>query len=401
LIKPSTEILYVTYDGLSDPLGQAQILPYILALNERGFKFHIISAEKNKSAIKPLYDLLKDRGIEWYPVFYHKNPPVLSTLYDLHKMYKNGVKVIEKNNIAIVHNRSYLPQILYTLWKKKFSYLKSVFDIRGFWIDERIEGNIWQYKGVYKIIVDKLRKIEPNLYKEAFHVVTLTNRSRNIVAEKFYKSKDKITVIPCATELNIPDVDKERLKKELGLNNRFPIFVYSGSVGTWYMIKEMFDFFSVAKEAYPGATFLFLSNVRKQELMRLAPNQIDENDVVVNFVRHEDVTKYLQIADVGLFFIKPLWSKQASSPTKMGEMLAAGLPIITNDIGDVKEIVEKYDCGVVVDKFEAKEYKEVIKKIEILLDKGEKNARKAALEVFSLYRAVEKYNAVYVDIKNQ
>ena len=36
------KILYITYDGLLDPLGKSQILPYILGLQERGFELRIV-----------------------------------------------------------------------------------------------------------------------------------------------------------------------------------------------------------------------------------------------------------------------------------------------------------------------------------------------------------------------
>ncbi len=398
MIKSKAVILYVSYDGLSDPLGQAQVLPYIENLTAKGYKFHILSAEKDKTAIPQLDARLKEKGIGWTPVLYHKKPPVLSTLYDLHKMYKAGLKIIDTEEVSIVHTRSYLPQILFTKWKKKFPLLKSVFDIRGFWIDERIEGNIWPYKHIYKVIVDYLRRLEPELYKSASQVVTLTTKAKEILAEGLYPYKDKISVIPCSTGLELPEIDKDKLKSELGLAGRYPILVYSGSVGTWYMVKEMLDFFAVVKKHYPQAAFLFLSKVDKQELIRISGEKVAENDLVVKFVNRSDVMKYLQIADAGLFFIKPLWSKQASSPTKMGEMLAAGLPVIANDIGDVGRIIEKYDCGVVVNRFDDDEYERIAGDFDKIRGKGNDKARFAAAEVFSMGRAVEKYAKVYASL---
>ncbi len=395
MIESKAVILYVSYDGLSDPLGQAQVLPYVENLTKLGYKFHILSAEKDKTAIPQLTARLKEKGIGWTPVLYHKKPPVFSTLYDLYKMYKAGLKIVEREQVSIVHSRSYLPQILFAKWKKKFPHLKSVFDIRGFWIDERIEGNIWPYKHIYKIVVDYLRQLEPKLYAGASHVVTLTEKAKEILAEKLYPYKDKITVIPCSTELEVPEIDTEKLKNELGLEGRLPVLVYSGSVGTWYMVKEMLDFFAVVKKQYPQAAFLFLSKVDKQELIKISGGKVAENDLVVKFVSRSEVMKYLQVADAGLFFIKPLWSKQASSPTKMGEMLAAGLPVIANDIGDVGRIIEKYDCGIVVKEFEDKEYAQIISDFDKIIEKGGEKAKFAAAEVFSMEKAVKKYDEVY------
>ena len=39
-------ILYLSYDGMTDPLGQSQVLPYIIGLTKAGYSFHLVSFEK-------------------------------------------------------------------------------------------------------------------------------------------------------------------------------------------------------------------------------------------------------------------------------------------------------------------------------------------------------------------
>ena len=39
-------VLYFSPDGILDDLGQSQILPYIYGLNDRGYKFIILSFER-------------------------------------------------------------------------------------------------------------------------------------------------------------------------------------------------------------------------------------------------------------------------------------------------------------------------------------------------------------------
>ena len=38
--------LYLSYDGMTDPLGQSQVLPYIIGLQQKGIAFTLISFEK-------------------------------------------------------------------------------------------------------------------------------------------------------------------------------------------------------------------------------------------------------------------------------------------------------------------------------------------------------------------
>ncbi len=39
-------ILYLSYDGMTDPLGQSQVLPYLKGLSKEGYHIHLLSYEK-------------------------------------------------------------------------------------------------------------------------------------------------------------------------------------------------------------------------------------------------------------------------------------------------------------------------------------------------------------------
>ena len=38
--------LYISYDGMTDPLGRSQVLPYLQGLSERGHEITLLSCEK-------------------------------------------------------------------------------------------------------------------------------------------------------------------------------------------------------------------------------------------------------------------------------------------------------------------------------------------------------------------
>lgn len=40
--------LYISYDGMTDPLGQSQVLPYLSGIAAAGYKVTLISAEKEE-----------------------------------------------------------------------------------------------------------------------------------------------------------------------------------------------------------------------------------------------------------------------------------------------------------------------------------------------------------------
>ena len=62
------KVLFITYDGLLDPLGRSQILPYIIGLSKKRIGFSVLSFEKKHSSyeIDKLKKLLKSFNISWY-----------------------------------------------------------------------------------------------------------------------------------------------------------------------------------------------------------------------------------------------------------------------------------------------------------------------------------------------
>ena len=128
-------ILYISYDGLTDPLGQSQILPYILGLSKKGYAFTIISAEKSSifdSRKKQIEKICKESNIDWRPINYTKTPPILSTIYDVRIINNLAFKLYKEKSFYAVHCRSYISAIVGRKMQQKLG-VKFIFDMRGFW----------------------------------------------------------------------------------------------------------------------------------------------------------------------------------------------------------------------------------------------------------------------------
>jgi len=141
----SCHVLYLSYDGMTDPLGQSQVLPYLIGLTDHGYIFHIISFEKPdrfKRVATTIRKLIKNKAIYWYPVSYTKTPPVISTIKDIWKMTSEAKRLLSNNNISIIHSRSYIPALVASKLSAKRG-IPFIFDMRGFWTDERVDGNLW------------------------------------------------------------------------------------------------------------------------------------------------------------------------------------------------------------------------------------------------------------------
>src|SRR5687767_8442080 len=110
-MKPQKAVLYLSYDGLTDPLGQSQIIPYLAGLSDAGYTITIVSFEKPDRFLKSSGNIdrfCKEKNLLWEPLVYHKHPPVISTVYDLYKLRKKVIDLHRLRNFSIVHCRSYV-----------------------------------------------------------------------------------------------------------------------------------------------------------------------------------------------------------------------------------------------------------------------------------------------------
>jgi len=126
--------------------------------------------------------------------------------------------------------------------------------------------------------------------------------------------------------------------------------------------------------------------------------KIQHDDVVVEDTDHKGVVHSMQSMDAGIFIIKPVYSKMASMPTKLGEFLGCGIPCVCNaKVGDMPEIVNDNKVGVVLDDF--KELTMIHGAVELLKLLSDVNTSNRCVETaakyFSLDNGVKSYNDVY------
>ena len=395
-------ILYITYDGLTDPLGQSQILPYIYRLCDKGFKFSIISFEKKdrlEKYGKELNKKLSERNISWLYGKFRSGIPGFSKMADLNEMHSLSRKAYTEFNPDIIHCRSYVASLAGLSLSKKYG-VPFVFDMRGLWADERFDAGIWSRSNpLRKMQYWHFIKKEKEFLTHSAHVVSLTYKALVILEQRHnIDLKNKSTVVRTCTDTAFfntknRDLNRKEIRQTLGIGDDVFMLIYSGSTGTWYMMKEMIDFFSILLKKKPDSRMLLLTNSSPEEVKPLLNEKIRDN-IFIRSASYGDVCKWLNACDAGMYFIHPWFSKNASTATKTGEMAACGLPVVANAIGDMAEVFEKYKLGVIVKEFNENEYNKALD--QLLHMTGEKIE---IPEEYKIEDAVEKYGRVYFNIK--
>lgn len=404
----STGVLYISYDGMTDNLGQSQVIPYLQGLSEKGYSIHLLSCEKPANFEKRqnhISKLLQKSGIAWHPIQYTAKPPIISTLYDLHKLQNKAVEIIKYNSIKLIHCRSYIAAHVGRYCQKKFS-IPWIFDMRGFWADERVEGGIWNTSNIlYKMVYRYFKSVEQDFIANSSHIISLTHAGEKEIRNwQCHKSNQTpITVIPCCADLQLfrfTNEKKEILSRKLNITDENFVISYLGSFGTWYMTDEMFDFFKVLHKKNEKSIFLCITPDNPDMLDSIALRKdIPRTALRVIKANREEVPLYASLSDWSMFFIKPVYSKKASSPTKMGELLSMGIPLVCNaGVGDVEEIMHDCPTGFVVKDFTTEEYGKIANSILSHPAVDRDTLHSVAEKYYSLSQGIELYGCVYKQI---
>lgn len=386
---PRTEparVFYVSYDGVGDPLGRSQVLSYVFRLAGE-FDITLFSFEKDDAQRDALHDELAQHGVTWRPLRYHRRPPVLSTLVDVFR----GVVALRREarnrgRPSLVHVRSYVPALMAT-WARRFTGGSLIFDIRGFWADERIEGGIWpQNRLPYRLLYRVAKACERKFFATADAVVTLTHASLPQIEKWTYPRQIPVVVIPTCTDISRFEDSQERPDG--------PHLTWCGSVGTWYR----FDL------AAPLAAALR----RPLDVVTQQPDAaraiLGSAEASLQSVPPSEIPFVLHAGDIGLSLCVGTFSKTASAPTRFAEYLAAGMPVIvTPGIGDLVEIVERYQVGVVLGGDQDDDVRSAALRALELAGQPEtrERCRRTARELFDVAVGSRRYDELYSSLVDE
>jgi glycosyltransferase involved in cell wall biosynthesis len=408
-------VLFISYNGMLDPLGQSQVIPYLRELSDEcGVCFTLLSFERD-AAFAPegqarcaeLRAQLSSHDIEWHTLRYHQRPSLPATAYDISAGARYAKKLVRRKGIEMVHARSHVPAAMALALKKKFG-VKMIFDVRGLLAEEYADAGHWR-ASEFKYRLTK--RMERRFFAAADGVVTLTDAIWEIIKDwdGLAGREAAHETIPCCADLarfHFDEASRVRVRHELKLEDSF-VVVYSGSLGGWYLNEEMADFFAalIAKRADAHALWLTPSDHDQvRSLMRA--HGVGEGKFTARAARPAEVSAYLSAADAGLAFIKPCFSKLASSPTKTAEYLACGLPVVLNaGVGDSDSLVTREHVGALVEKFSAEDYRRAALTIDAMLQDREatrEHARAVAERLFDVHRTgLERYARLYEKVFEQ
>lgn len=355
-------ILYITYDGLTDFIGQAQVLPYLLGCAKAGHQLTVISFEKpdRKQLIgEHVAELCRDAGISWQPQKFRSHPPYLAKLIDQLAMRRAARAASATGHFDLLHCRSYQAALV-GLETKRRTGISLLFDMRGFLPDSRREGGRWTDDSlVGRMLYTRWKGHEDRLIRNANHIVSLTKAARSEIERWPSYQGVPISVVPCCADFDHFSVADEgqrtQVRDRLGISPEAPVLGYLGSRGTIYMIAEHLRLFAAIRKRDPAAKAVFIGDPDPSDIFAAANElqiALTDGDIRVIQAERTDVPYWLGAFDAGTCFYSPSYSSLHVSPTKLAEYLACGIPAIANRaVGDAEAIIHALQAGHLLAEF--------------------------------------------------
>lgn len=391
---------------MTDPLGQSQVLSYLKILSSE-YSFDVLSHDKPEiyAQKKPLVDaFIKGYDIRWIPTMYTKSPPILSTVKDLFTSWSSIKRLGKDTHYDIVHSRGCIIGPL-ALKSQKYFKAKMVFDMRGWWADEKRDSGNWaspMYKPVYKYFKD----LETELFAKSDHAISLTHVGYDEIGKLNLKPLEDVSVIPTCVDFNIfkpfdPAIRKA-IRDQLNIDQDAKVLLYSGSLGGNYNMDVIIELYHAMKRRYSDVKVLLLTRVESSFVEgEVKAAGLTMDDFRVTASDFADVHKYLMAGDLGVVNYLNTYSTIGRSPTKLGEYWACGLPVISeSNIGDIDYLVGRYPgSGILIEQMNEQGYDKAITDWE-QLDTTKEQLRNYSLDYYDIIKGAKTYSNIYQRMLN-
>jgi hypothetical protein len=370
----SYDLTYVSIDSLSEGVGSSQITPLMSRLSKSGLKINLLTYEKTNPSWE-LVDHFASIGVEWNWRPFASNGLIggVVRLNDLRQK-------IPKTNL--IHARSDIPAV---------SAIASgqapvLWDVRSLWADQKV---MIQKSVVNRTLYGIYRGLESIAANKSVGMSTLTSAVVPILEQRHKQLPHLRTVVPTAVDLDYFKFDPKMPSKTKAL--------FSGTYNEYYDLN---------------LSRLFMEEFRKQISVETHWARPEES---IKFAIGVGESKVFPSTQSGMANLIPDYSfgisvckldagpsLSAAMPTKIGEFLACGRPIVVNKgLGDMDQFIQEFNTGVILDGTRTNLLESATKLAALLADSDTPHRCRAMAEkYFSMDVGASKYLSLYSKMLN-
>jgi glycosyltransferase involved in cell wall biosynthesis len=393
-----TPILYLTRNGLLEPLGQSQVFAYLRGLTQ-DHDVTLISYEKpedraDTARMARARAECERHGIRWLPQEFRPRPRIIAPALSMMRMTWLVWREVRGGRAGLIHARSYIPAAV-ALSVHRLTGVPFIFDMRALWPEELITaGRLKRGSVLHRAIV----AVERACMRDAAAVVSLTHAAVAHLKREYPAELDgqRIAVIPTCADL---DRFTPAPTKRIGST-------VHGCIGTilsgWFRTDWLAAWLTAVAVDDSDARFDIVTRDDADDVRAaLDPRGALGNRLSIGPRPSEEMPDAVRGHDLSVMFFTDGLSKLGSAPTRLAEVLGCGLPVVANDgVGDVAGIVRKNKVGVIVDGSDPAQMRAALDELKVLMQDPDLpgRCRVTAETVFSLEAGTEAYRGIYASI---
>jgi hypothetical protein len=357
----SADILYISFDGVLQPLPFSQVVRVVSGLGRRGLRYHLLSLERPKDLEQvelrdAVVDMLRPPGVAWTHVASASMRSARLAAQAVARVTARAAGIVRREGIQLVHARGYHSALVALALKQSLG-VPYLFDARGFWIEERSgPGGLFSRPTAYA--VGKL--VEQLLFRNAEAVVTLTElQAEDVAAGLFGAPPRLLEVIPTCADYDAFYLRDSRPAKPVAtpsvpvdvqrrLERRTVIGIVGALNGT-YFVTQSLEITKRAMRQNPAVHLLVLSAQRQEYATAVESLALPPERYTISTATHWTMPEWLQWLDWGLLLVPETQANRAKMPTKLAEFFASGVrPVFFGCNADAARWVERAGSGHVL-----------------------------------------------------
>ena len=363
------DVTYLSVDSIQEGVGSSQITPLVLGLAMKGKTVCLITFEK----VKPPNELLEKfskAGVVWIVKDFGK-PGAIGGIIRLNSLRRSIP------NSLVIHGRSDIATAA-GIWSRIKAPV--LWDVRSLWSDQRL---LIGTAGWSRITARGARVLEDVAAKNSVAMSTLTAAVVPILEDRHKRIPMIRDVIPTCVQTSkfLPSpMPKGQITCLL-----------SGTFNNYYDIDRTREILEVLRKKINIRIIWARAGESPLEMLGVG------EDVIIS-ASHSEMPKIVRESHFGIAICKHdgLDSLSAAVPTKIGEFLASGRPVIVSSgIGDLDQMLSSTKTGVIIHHRDS--LNEVGQRIdEIISDpKTPGRCRELAMDHFDMEKSIDRYLDIY------
>jgi glycosyltransferase involved in cell wall biosynthesis len=363
------DVTYLSVDSIQEGVGSSQITPLILGLAKKGKTVCLITFEKVKPPNEML-EMFSKAGVVWIAKDFGKPGAIggITRLISLRRSVPNSLVIHGRSDIATTAG----------IWSRVKAPV--LWDVRSLWSDQRL---LIGTAGWSRLTARGARVLEDVAAKNSVAMSTLTAAVVPILEDRHKRIPMIREVIPTCVQTSkfLPSpMPKGQITCLL-----------SGTFNNYYDIDRTREILEVLRQKINVRIIWARAGESPMETLGVG------EDVIIS-ASHSEMPKIVRESHFGIAICKhdDLGSLSAAVPTKIGEFLASGRPVIVSSgIGDLDQMLSNTKTGVIIDHRDS--LKEVGQQIdEIIRDpKTPDRCRELAMEHFDMEKSIDRYLDIY------